>query len=132
MKMKLTTLLFGLLLAVGWTSSASAQKLDESKMKSFTEIAILGNRDAGLNSVANPNGRLNAPNRAPNRAENTITASATHEKSWYDAITYDWVDANGNPHNNKITDAATDPYQIAYLLGTTYMNPVARPLPCGD
>ena len=29
MKIKLTTLLFGLLLAVGWTSNASAQALPE-------------------------------------------------------------------------------------------------------
>jgi hypothetical protein len=120
MKMKLTTLLFGLLLAVGWTSNASAQmKTNGSiKLQGLTEFSLKDRiDDAGSHNV-----KLKAPNRAPNRGEG-ITADATHVYSWYDAITYDWVDANGGSHQNKITEVATNPYQIAYLLGTTYMNP---------
>ena len=61
--------------------------------------------------------------RAPRRAENDITARATLTFAEADAITYDWVDANGNSQNSKITEPATTPEQIAYLLGTSYMNP---------
>ena len=147
MKMKLTTLLFGLLLAVGWTNVAQAQLLDESlttkhihygmlptmsNMSSSVEKQELKNEsqtpylseNAILKDVPSYNGVLKAPNRAPKRAQNTITADATHVFSWYDAINYDWKDANGGSHTNKITEPATNPYQIAYLLGTTYMNPV--------
>ena len=101
MKMKLTTLLFGLLLAVGWTNVAQAQLLDESlttkhihygmlptmsNMSSSVEKQELKNEsqtpylseNAILKDVPSYNGVLKAPNRAPKRAQNTITADATH------------------------------------------------------
>jgi hypothetical protein len=120
MKMKLTSLMFGLLLAAGWTSNASAQlKADQPmKLKNLTEFL-----DKGPFEVANVNGHQKGNLKAPSRTPNTITADVTHVYSWYDAITYDWVDADGNPQNSKITEPATTAEQMAYLLGTTYMNP---------
>ena len=122
MKMKLTTLLFGLLLAVGWTSNASAQlKADNPSLKKLTQFSHKDRiEENGLRNYAAQNGRL----QAPKRADNTITASATHTFDWYDAITYDWVDANGDPQTSSITEPATTAEQMAYLLGSTYMNPV--------
>ena len=81
MKMKLTTLLFGLLLAVGWTSSAYAQS---------------------------------SPNNNPD---------AVHPRSYYEALTYKWTDANNVEHESAATDLATDPYQIYELLRFVYGNP---------
>ena len=117
MKKKLTILAFSLLLAVGWTNVAQAQLIAESKLKSLTEFLNEDrNEDASYNAS-----RVKAPNRAPNRAN--ITADATMTRAEYEAITYNWVDANGTTHPNvKITEPASNPYQIAYLLGTTYMN----------
>ena len=119
--MKLTTLLFGLLLAVGWTYDAQAQILPTDKRmqtRNFTEFL-----NKGPVEVAKVNGHQNGKLNAPSRTPNTITADVTHVKSWYDAITYDWVDANGDPQNSKITEPATTAEQMAYLLATTYMNP---------
>lgn len=156
MKTKISILMFSLLLAVGWTSNASAQlkadpgmakrltaaavmnaPLDQTKseaqaktngtvmqssdrpmqMQNLTEFSSKG--QVGVNGMNNQNGRSKAPKREPN----TVTADVTHVKSWYDAITYDWVDANGAPQNSKITEPATTSEQMAYLLATTYMNP---------
>ncbi len=141
--MKLTTLLFGLLLAVGWTNVAQAQLLDESLTTKLTKNAMPAAKNDVSNTVNKQylkteflypeteetnlipqNVKLNAPNQAPNRANNTITADVTHVKSWYENFTYNWVDGNGTTHPGvKITEPATDPYQMAYLLGTTYINP---------
>lgn len=121
MKMKLSTLLFGLLLAVGWTNCAQAQALPEgsfTKRMGLTQFSHKDRIDDVDFNHATHNGKLNAPRRA----ENNVTASATLTFDEAEAITYDWVDANGGSHQNKITEAATNPYQIAYLLGTTYMN----------
>ena len=41
----------------------------------------------------------------------------------YEAITYDWVDEQGRSHTSKLTDVATDPYQIVALLRTAYCDP---------
>ena len=144
MKKKLTFLAFGLLLAVGWTNVAQAQKLAESPTKKLTERIM----SPATNGMSNPvakwdlkteflndaqktetnsvsgNSKLKAPNRAPNRENNTITADVALTRAQYEAFTYDWVDANGTLHPDvKVTEPATNPYQMAYLLGSTYMNP---------
>lgn len=41
----------------------------------------------------------------------------------YEAITYDWVDEQGISHTSKLTDVATDPYQIVALLRFAYCDP---------
>ncbi len=117
MKMKLTTLLFGLLLAVGWTNVAQAQLKAGSALESLINF---GPKDRIEDAVLSAS-QFKAPNRAPNRAN--ITADKTMTRAEYEAITYDWVDADNVLHRNvKLTEPASDPYQIAYLLGTTYMN----------
>lgn len=78
--MKLTTLLFGLLLAVGWTGSAFAQS-------------------------------------------NLYLPEAVHNKAYYDALEYTWVDANNVTHTSKATDVAEDPYQMYELIRFVYGNP---------
>ncbi len=110
--------MFSLLLAVGWTGNASAQLKADSKLQSLTKFTPRERiEDAGLAS------KLKAPNRAPRRAQYDITADKTMTRAEYEAITYDWVDANGTNHpGTKLTEPATNPYQIAYLLGSTYMN----------
>ena len=118
MKKKLTTLLFGLLLAVGWTNVAQAQLKAESQLESLIKFGPSERFDDEVLAR-----KFKAPNRAPMRAQYNITADKTMTRAEYEAITYDWVDANGNTHpGTKITEPASNPYQIAYLLGTTYMN----------
>lgn len=41
----------------------------------------------------------------------------------YEAITYEWTDAQGASHISKLTDVATDPYQIVALLRFAYCDP---------
>lgn len=48
---------------------------------------------------------------------------AVHPKAYYDAITYQWTDANGATHTSAITEEATDPYQIVALLKKVYCDP---------
>lgn len=131
---KLTILLFSLLLAIGWTNTAQAQlKADAAPTKKLAkrlvapaliEKAPVAKQDGKQKGKSEPLLEPKAPNRAPSRTPNTITADVTHVKSWYDAIKYDWVDGNGAIHTGvSITEPATNPYQMAYLLGTTYKNP---------
>ena len=52
-----------------------------------------------------------------------MSQSAVHPKEYYDAISYQWTDANGVSHTNALTDEATDPYQIVALLKKVYCDP---------
>ena len=153
MKMKLTSLMFGLLLAVGWTSNASAQLKAEYSAKEYSKSLLSPASKAKSGPVTKQDLKkapqtpllLNAGNslnflfaqptetqdvlkraprrRAPRRAQYDITADKTMTRAEYEAITYDWVDANGTNHpGTKLTEPASNPYQIAYLLGSTYMN----------
>ncbi len=92
--MKLTTLLFGLLLAVGWTSSASAQSLTKAHK------------------------RANAPMRADRAYTDMVTLKAEEAAE----LKYTWTDAEGS-HTSKATDVATKPEQIYELLRFVYSNP---------
>ena len=119
MKMKLTTLLFGLLLAVGWTSSASAQALPEGGWTKRMNLP-----EAGASSAISNSGesiRMLAPAHAPKRV--TGESNVVHNKAYYDALEYKWVDANNVTHTSKATDVATDPYQIYELMRFVYGNP---------
>lgn len=53
------------------------------------------------------------------QSENTWT------KAQYDALgeVVKWTDSNGDSHTNLLTDVATDPYHIYYLLREVYKNP---------
>ncbi|MBQ6080504.1 MAG: hypothetical protein IJK93_09545 [Muribaculaceae bacterium] len=92
MKKKLTFLMFGLLLAVGWTSSATAQALPKRMVD--TNVSNVGKmsfmkeeigRPAGINeksNVMNQGPQFRAPLRSTDFAN--VTPSATHPKSWYE------------------------------------------------
>lgn len=107
--MKLTTLLFGLLLAVGWTSNAQAQALPEGGRTKFIGVP-------GIPT-------MNAPAQAPWRV--TGVSSAVHNKAYYQELTYDWTDdETGETHTGvDPTEPATNPYQIYELLRWVYMCP---------
>ncbi len=134
-----------LLLAVGWPSDASAQLIQAKKADamhpSFTkQMKQKGDRhmslrdliEAPVKDVVQANNSkfeyeddINSPeqrHRAPRRAVYNETASAIHDYAWYDSITYSWTNGSGT-YTSRITEPATDPYQMAYLVGTTYMNP---------
>ena len=49
--------------------------------------------------------------------------TVVHNKAYYDAITYEWTDADGSSYTNSITEVATNPYQIVALLKKVYCDP---------
>ena len=104
--MKLTTLLFGLLLAVGWTSSAYAQALTEGIFtKSLPQATT-----------------MNAPAMAPNRV--TGVSSVVKDKAYYQQFKYSWTDDDTGVTYTDVdpTEPATNPYQIYELLRFVYSN----------
>ena len=109
MKIKLTTLLFGLLLAVGWTSNASAQALPQANVTERLDIS---------------SAMMNAPVQAPMRAQ---LSEVVHDKAYYQQFKYNWTDGVGDTahvHTNvDPTEPATNPYQIYELLRFIYGNP---------
>lgn len=117
--MKLTTLLFSLLLAVGWTSHASAQALPEGLLKTQKKVssAMMAPRSDG--NVA----QMNAPKQEPTRA--TGVSSVVKDKSYYQQFKYNWTDEEtGETHTNvDPTEPASNPYQIYELLRFVYGNP---------
>ena len=128
MKMKLTSLMFGLLLAVGWTSSAQAQALPKggfaermgievgklSQLKTKDKVAELK-----VGRPAAPNDGKRMLMNAPRRADEQKPNAAVHNRAYYDALTYTWTDAEG-PHESKATDVATKPEQMYELLKFVY------------
>lgn len=103
MKKKLTILLFGLLLAVGWTSNASAQSL--TKYRGTKTIAT------GMTA--------NAPQRVD---ENSERPDEVKPFSYYYDLMYTWEDAEG-VHESHSTDVADKPEQMYSLLRYVYMTP---------
>lgn len=49
--------------------------------------------------------------------------SVVKSKAYYDAITYTWNGDGGTTVTSKLTDKATDPYQIIALLEKVYGDP---------
>ena len=122
MKLKLTTMLFGLLLAVGWTSNAFAQEATyEATLPNGAIVAQkvskapLQTQPVSLTKMAKPT------NRAPRRVEalDMKSVTASEIQNW----TYTWTDANNETHTSAFTEAATDPYQMYELLRQVYMDP---------
>lgn len=128
MKMKLTSLMFGLLLAVGWTNVAQAQALPKggfaermgievgklSQLKTKDKVAELK-----VGRPAAPNDGKSMLMNAPRRADEQKPNAAVHNRAYYDALTYTWTDAEG-PHESKATDVATKPEQMYELLKFVY------------
>jgi hypothetical protein len=133
MKRKMTILLFGLLLAVGWTNDASAQKLPQGKpwyqspfFQRMTKPTMTSNPKAAgveLSIDKQAEGIDGQPSRAPMRANYTQTAPVTHVKSWYDGKSYSWYDAEGNSQGTaSYTDAVTDSCQMFWFIRSMYMD----------
>jgi len=132
MKMKLTTLLFGLLLAVGWTNLAHAQRLpDRTLAEEYTAVAktvqqhydvVVESENAHSHATTKkanrPANRLNAPSRA---GQDVGMKSLTQDEA--EALTYNWTDANGAPHSSNAAEVAKDPYQMYELLKFVYTDP---------
>ena len=136
MKKKLTVLMFGLLLAVGWTSSVSAQKLPQGKpwyqspfFQRMTKPTMTNGSEGPSSESLDNETQLSEvfggqPSRAPKRANNTWTANVTHVKSWYDAKHYTWYDAEYNSQGSaSFTDAVTDSCQMFWFIRSLYENP---------
>ena len=133
MKKKLTTLLFGLLLAVGWTGNASAQALPNggyADRLGLTEVtAPQGTSDVVkkaqkktsqqlMSTNTGASTRMNAPKRADANPEMVSLTRAQAE-----ALTYKWRDAQNVEHESNAAQEATDPYQMYELLRFVYGNP---------
>ena len=127
MKKKLTFLMFCLLLAVGWTNDAQAQRLPGAKPLSTTfdfsapSRLVTNNHQAVGTAIEEvPEGmsvnRLNAPRRSNNY---TVTADVTHTKAWYDQYYYTYYEGT-TQKSAYFTDPATEPYQMMALLKLIY------------
>ena len=143
--------MFSLLLAVGWTCTASAQSPTKQAAvgakvhSSVSKTGIKGAKvpykskavmDLLVQPVVN-NTRTSenwvgedlapaeeAPGtmlRAPRRADHT--ASFTANRAWYETFEYQWEDANGDTQTSKLTDPATNGHQMASLVKYVYQTP---------
>lgn len=126
MKKKLTTLLFGLLLAVGWTGSAQAQALvktrtavdaGSSSMGQMVSLEQIGHAAVHQGMYREANRGQQQQLRAPRRSQNFSAASpVTHPKAWYQAL--DPVTWNGGSQN--ITEPFTDVDGMMALVKRVY------------
>ncbi len=134
MKKKLTILAFGLLLAVGWTNDASAQKLPQGKpwyqsafFQKMTQPTTVNSEATAVEfsanaKVADAEGANGKMSKAPMRANYTQTAPATHVKSWYDGKHYTWYDGNGNAQTASYTDVVADTCQMFWFIRSLYID----------
>lgn len=122
MNKKILTMLLGLLLAVGWTSSASAQLLpgvqERHQEMRVAVKATKAVKHAGTPEKATANqqhGSLKA--NAPKRTQNyDLNATVVHPKSWYQAL--DPVTWSGGSQN--ITEPFTTAKGMMALLKRIY------------
>ena len=127
-KTKLGLVCAALMMILG-TQGVDAQKSKQSqKVPAKVSIKASSDRKELLKSVpvAESNKALmdQAPmNRAPRRESGTTTSDVTHVKSWYQAKTYTWTDANNVSHTSPFTDEVTDPYQIYGFIYSLYSDP---------
>jgi len=124
----------GLLLAVGWTTDASAQKLDQGnpwyknafflKMTKPTMKESSKGQPVEWSSNLQAEGVNGQPSKAPKRANYNQTAPATHIKSWYDGKHYTWYDAKGNSQGSpSYTEPVTDSCQMFWFIRSLYSDP---------
>ena len=137
MKKKLTILMFSLLLAVGWTNDAQAQKLEASNRVLTSTIRFDGHGEVMRLAEPQPMGQML---NAPQRSADDLNAYVTHVKSWYEnqsPIT--WTDLQGSSHTTKLTEPVTDANGMIALLkriytdkdipGAKYSAPQSRDIP---
>ena len=133
MKKKLTTFMFGLLLAVGWTNVAQAQLLPQGKANVFKAKFDFSAPASPAVQKQNPNpteavpllGKskrpmLGAPRRA---AQFDEVSSVVHPKSWYEQWSYTYNDGTGQ-QTASFTAPATNPYQMMALTSLIYKESV--------
>ncbi len=122
MRKKLTLLAFSLLLAVGWTNDASAQRQNNSSPAAEWVSAPVQERAMRIpQSLMKGDG----VRKAPNRANNDVYANTVYTKAQYGAISYTWYEGpttNYPSHTASLTDTVTDPNQMYWLFRSTYMN----------
>jgi len=126
--MKLTSLMFGLLLAVGWTSNASAQALPETRADKYMVCLDGGGMHSADMAMTQPGAMLHKTESrnnsgaqffAPLRAETRDMVSITAKEA--EKLTYSYVDYNGVLHEDvPSTEVATDPCQMYSLLRFIY------------
>lgn len=122
MNKKLTTMMFSLLLAVGWTSSAQAQVLQRQKV---TTTATSVDNKSLLETIGQPKVKwdifsgMNQGHqfKAPMRSQNfSATSPVTHPKSWYQALpNVTWTGGSQN-----ITEPFTTADGMIALLKRVY------------
>ena len=121
MKKKLSIFAFGLLLAVGWTNVASAQKIadiSELKVQPAPQQLNLSTAEQDV-VIANGDYQRGGALYAPQRAANNYTTPVVHPRSWYENYNYTWIDGNTQKWAN-LTDVVTDANQMWYLLRYVY------------
>ena len=128
MNRKVFTMLFGLLLAVGWTNGASAQKLAKpTRAENLRHSMQMESETNRSPYVLEANGVMSTPQRAPQRTPNTITAEEVRTGAWWADKTYTWYNsypASGLGQTANFTTPATDPYQMMYMVKEIYTNPL--------
>lgn len=137
MKKKLTILAFGLLLAVGWTNVASAQKAVSVPANQVTDISKLKVQLAHqqMNTstaeedavIASGEYQRGGALYAPQRAANNYTTPVVKTRSFYEGFNYTWMDGTTQKTAN-LTDVVTNPDQMWYMLKYIY-NTAAIPGP---
>lgn len=125
MKKKLTILLFGLLIAVGWTSDAQAQRLP-AKTGGLLPVRV-GNQSIKNEASGHSDAtwqpiklRQGSEFKAPSRSQNfNLNATVTHPKKWYeDTLPNPYVTWNGG--SKLITQPFTDVDGMMALVKRVY------------
>lgn len=118
MRRKLTILLFSLLLAVGWTDGAQAQKLETSNNVLTSSIRFDGHSEVQRLAAPKP---LGQKFNAPQRSASDLNAYVTHEKSWYESQSpITWTDLQGGSHTTLLTEPVTDANGMIALVKRIY------------
>ena len=130
MRNKLTIILFGLLLAAGWTGDASAQ-LKAPRDLSFKTVTG-GRQDVSqqtrqesakmeLSRPGMPGQTFNAPKRTQNYS---VTAPAVRSTAQFNAMSpLTWTDVNGVTQSTQLTVPYTDPNGMMALVKRVYTDP---------
>ena len=120
MNKKFLTMMFSLLLAVGWTSDASAQQLPPKRIKTKTvsqaNVPLVNGETVKPKfgfAEFNNGQRHNAPKRTQNY---TSTAPITHTKAWYEQQ----VPVTWGSNSAPLTARFTDPDGMIALLKRVY------------
>ena len=127
MKMKLTILAFGLLLAVGWTNVAQAQlkRGVTGNDANAPQAAVMPEQDFAVTQDGKP-WSSSLRKKAPRRGHSDVRANeVNYTKAQYSTISYDWYEGtttNATHHTASLTDTVTDAYQMYWMLRDAYIN----------